>query len=216
MIGDRSGRSFARGSAAGFPAALFAFFLLLAACRNDGGAPTAADGSLPPLLAPFSAAVEMAPIMEAYSASSSCPWGFAHLGIDFAPKGSQAGFQAVADGTVARKELFRNEQNGLWQVNVELRHSAGTPGIIYAFEPWTADRARAEEQLAAIGVEGGSRVVAGQPLGTLLKLGPGAHVHFGVGESGGDICPEPLFTPEARDAILELIRRRYPGAAMCY
>lgn len=42
-----------------------------------------------------------------------------------------------------------------------------------------------------------------------------AHVHFHLESNSGLVCPEPYFTPEARDSILNLIHREYPDSSIC-
>jgi len=71
-------------------------------------------------------------------------------------------------------------------------------------------------QLANILVSVGQNVTQGDIIGNLYTVGDFAHVHFGLYENGVAICPEPYFTSQARNSILNLLRLIHPDASMCY
>ncbi len=84
----------------------------------------------------------------------------------------------------------------------------------------TANQADGETQLANILVSQGQSVSQGDLIGYPYNGGEGAHVHFGLNRfvaGGGDplVCPEPYFTQEARDSILNLIYREDENANIC-
>jgi hypothetical protein len=142
-----------------------------------------------------------------------------HRGIDFQPSGNLIPFRAVSSGVIENIELMQLESTSNWQVEVEIKYNS-TYTAYYAFEPMTAVQADGEIQLANISVSVDQAVSQGDIIGYLYSAGEGAHVHFGLFEyipNGGDptICPEPYFTPEARDSLLNLIHREYPNANIC-
>ncbi len=173
------------------------------------------DTASPLLLVPYKYQSEMASINEAYSESPNCPWRFKHQGIDFFPKQDLALFQAVTSGEITYVERFYNEHSKKWQVNLELRINSVYVAR-YAFEPGATLPSQADTQMAHIFVQKGERVSPGQELGRLLVRAEGAHVDFGFFKNQVPICPEPYFTQEARDSILVILHRRYPGASICY
>lgn len=197
---------------------------VLAGCHCDrdeenpagpGGGSNTGDTTRPTMVTPYQYQSEMSSINEAYSETASCPWGFVHLGIDFFPRGDLAGFRAASAGIISRVEKFHNSGNGLWQVNLDLTINSKYR-LGYAFEPFSSLEAQADTQLMNIMVNVGQTVAQGQALGRLLARGGGAHVHFSLYRNGTNVCPESYFTPEARDSILALLHRSYPGAFLCY
>jgi hypothetical protein len=199
-------------------AALLGFVLSGCPCERDDdptGPGGTADTTRPVMMTPYQHQSEMNVINEAYSETTACPWGFIHKGIDFFPAGDLATFRAVNSGTIDKLEKFYNSGNGYWQVNLDLRfNSMYRTG--YAFEPMSASPAHADTQMLNMSVSVGQTVVQGQVLGRLLVRGGGAHVHFGLYRNNADICPESFFTAEARDSILSILHRTFPGAALCY
>ncbi len=184
----------------------------LADCTGDSTGGTDADFIM---ITPYAAIGEMGPINEAFSATASSPWGFAHNGIDFFVQGSSAVFRAVVSGRITRVELSQNEVTGNWQVQVTLTYNS-TFEVLYTFEPMTPSPADGTDQLAAIVVSQGQSVIQGETLGSLLMRGAGTHVHFGVVVNGSWVCPAPYFTADAREEILGLLQAAWPGAQLCY
>jgi hypothetical protein len=173
------------------------------------------DSEPPVMITPYQNISEMSVINEAYSESSSCPWGFIHQGIDFFPVSDLATFRAVSNGTIERIDRFYNTGNGYWQVNLDLRINS-VYRVGYAFEPMSSNSADADTQMSNILVTQGQTVTQGQALGRLLVRGGGTHVHFGLYKGNNPICPESYFTEDARNSILLILHRTYPGANICY
>ncbi len=169
----------------------------------------------PVMSTPYVNSSDMEPINEAYSATSSAPWGFAHDGIDFAPTGDLKPFQAVFPGTIESIRLWANDKTGNWQVNVRIIYNS-TYSAEYAFEPMTTSQTDGQTQLSNILVSKGQSLAQGQVIGALFASGENAHVHFGFFRGGAVFCPGPYFTQEAKDSILALLRILFPGASMCY
>jgi hypothetical protein len=167
------------------------------------------------LVTPYVSESDIASINEAFSAGEDSPWGFEHRGIDFFPDGDLGPFQAVCSGVVATVDLWQLDTTSNWQVSVRIICDP-TYAAIYAFEPMAAVEADGKSQLAHVAVSEGQSVAQGDIVGFLLAPNKGSHVDFGFYASGDPICPEPYFTPEARDSIVRLIRATWPGAKMCY
>lgn len=199
-------------------AVLLGFVLSGCPCERDEdptGPGGTADTTRPEMMTPYQHQSEMDVINEAYSETTACPWGFVHKGIDFFPAGDLATFRAASSGTIDRLERYHNPVSGTWQVNLDLKINS-MYRLGYAFEPFSALEAHADTQMANMSVSVGQAVSQGQALGRLLARGGGAHVHFGLYRNNTDICPESFFTAEARDSILSILHRTFPGAALCY
>jgi murein DD-endopeptidase MepM/ murein hydrolase activator NlpD len=208
-----------RKSATLLLAVLLGFVLSGCPCDRDEDNPAGpggtADTTRPTLVTPYAYQSEMNVINEAYSETTACPWGFVHLGIDFFPVGDLATFRAASAGTIERLERYHNPVSGTWQVNLDLRINS-MYRLGYAFEPFSTNEAHADTQMANISVVQGQSVIQGQVLGRLLARGGGAHVHFSLYRDGTNVCPESYFTLEARDSILAILHRTFPGAFLCY
>jgi murein DD-endopeptidase MepM/ murein hydrolase activator NlpD len=172
----------------------------------------------PVMVTPYVRARDVATISAAYSSGFGNPWdGNPHPGIDFNIRENLRPFRAVFSGTIGSIELWQNDINGFWQVDVTLvfnsRYSA-----YYAFEPMTGARADGQTQLDNILVSVGQSVSRGDLIGNLLNSGEGAHVHWGLFDDANntDICPESFFTDAARESILNIINRDHPDWEMCY
>ena len=167
------------------------------------------------LLTPYIHETDMATINEAFSIDACAPWGFGHGGIDFFPTGNLKPFRAVSDGTIESIDKLYNAPVDKWQVNVNLRIDA-TYWAGYAFEPMSDQESDADFQLTQLLVSEGQTVAQGDVIGYLLTVGPGAHVHFSLYEVWDPICPDPYFTPAARNSILNVLRWTWPYAQICY
>jgi hypothetical protein len=169
----------------------------------------------PELIAPFTDASAFGPVKEAFSATASAPWLFAHDGIDFFPLGDGTPLRAAALGTVVERTLWRNPTSQNWQVNLRVVYDDHYE-VEYVFEPFSAVTADGEAQLAAVVLAPGTTVVPGDPIGSVKVAGNGAHLHFGLKKDEVAICPEPYFTEAGAAAVLDLIHRDHPTWAMCY
>lgn len=177
---------------------------------NSGG-----GGDNISMLTPYLSNSDMASINEAFSSTSSAPWGFQHNGVDFFPAGNNKPFQAVASGTVEAVSLWQNNLTSNWQVNVRIKVNP-TYSVEYAFESFSASRTDGNTQLANISVSVGQIVTQGNTIGNLLTVNPGAHVHFTLLLNSISICPENYFTVSAKDSLLALIHKDHPTWNMCY
>ena len=181
-------------------------YLLL---KGKGGGPP------PSMITPYKNASDIASINEAFSASANAPWGFAHNGIDFFPTGDIKPFQAVFSGVVTKVKLWQNDKTSNWQVNVTLEFNSSFSAE-YFFESFSQNMADGQTQLSNILVSVGQSVSQGDIIGKLYTAGSGSHVHFGLMKDGDAINPEPYFTQDAKNSILEILHRTYPGANMGY
>jgi hypothetical protein len=180
-------------------------------CENGGGE----DGNSGDIsmITPYVNETDMTRV-DPFSSSNNSPWGRAHDGIDFHATGNFKPFQAVCSGVVDDVILWQNNIN--WQVNVRIIYNS-TYSVEYAFEPMTNVQSDGETQLANISVSDGQTVSQGDTIGYLCTAHEEyAHVHFGLHKNWVAICPEPYFTPEARNSILGLIHKDHPDWNMCY
>jgi len=167
------------------------------------------------MITPYFNQSDMASINESFSTSNNAPWGFEHRGIDFFPNADLRPFRAVSSGVIDEVRLWQLQSTLNWQVSIRLIYNA-TFVVNYAFEPMTHVQADGQTQLDNIRVIGNQTVAQGDTIGFLHTAGNGAHVDFSLFQDWEPICPEPYFTPEARDSILNLLHVVWPDADMCY
>lgn len=111
-------------------------------------------------------------------------------------------------------EVWQLDATSNWQVCASI--VCDSIYSIYAFEPMSTLQSDGETQLDNISVSKGQTVAQGDLVGYLLVTNAGSHVDLGFYENRNGVCPEPYFTGEARDSILNLIRVVWPGADMCH
>jgi murein DD-endopeptidase MepM/ murein hydrolase activator NlpD len=167
------------------------------------------------MITPFKDISDMSAVNDGFSSTAEAPWGFVHNGIDFFPDGNLKPFQAVSSGRVEDVKLWQNDKTLNWQVNIRIKYN-NTFSVEYAFEPMSQNESDGQTQLENIYVTSGQNLSQGEIIGKLFVVADAAHVHFGLYKDGNAICPEPYFTPEAREAILTLLHNVFPGANMCY
>lgn len=84
-----------------------------------------------------------------------------------------------------------------------------------------------QTQYENISVEEGQMVAQGDTIGSLKMFNDASHLHFGIwqfgqtkfqvyGISGIPVCPEALFTTQAKDSILNLLHVTWPNVEICY
>lgn len=190
----------------------FAASLLSWSCGRGGSTLPAAEITM---LTPYKNSDDMSGIHRTFSADASAPWGVAHNGLDFFPSGDLKPFQAVCSGVIEEVRLWKNPVVSTWQVNVRIKYNK-TYSVEYAFEPFSTDSLDGETQLRNIFVSRGQAVSPGSIIGNLHIAGSAAHVHFTLMKNWEGICPEPYFTREAKESILNLIRRDHPDWNICY
>lgn len=192
----------------------FSLLLLLACCqKKEDEAPTG-TGDIS-MSVPYLTSSDVQGVYEAYSTGNNSPWGFAHNGIDFFPKGNLMPIKAVAPGKVVELKLWKNNQSVNYQVNVSVQYNS-LYTVCYIFEPFSDKESDGQIQLQNILVANGRNISAGQLIGKLHAVGNGAHVHFGLNKDGNATCPETYFTPIAKDSLLTMIHKTHPDWNLCY
>lgn len=197
------------------------------------------DVTQPPLLTPFVNESDMTEIKAGFSAEYSIsPWEFVHDGIDIYPQGDLKAFQAACSGIVDAVVLRQAGVESNWQVEVLIQCDdyVADPdmggyfipfSVDYVFETMSNIQADGQTQLANISVIEGQAVTQGDIIGYLDVAGEDAHVHFGLVQFGSSafimdgvtsipLCPEPHFSTQGKDAILNLLHVVWLTAHMCY
>ncbi|MBN1894708.1 hypothetical protein JW906_09440 [bacterium] len=172
---------------------------------------------------PYADRTEFKFIHPGYSASadSGAPWGFLHQGLDLIVAQDSARVIAPADGVVEEINIYQNEHNALWQVNLRVRYNEE---FVYhlLYEPRARTREEDERQRAAIPLAVGQKVKQGDPFGVVYDFSPedpasiGSTLHFDIWKGEENICPAPYFTAEAYAGMLALLRAMYPEGELCY
>jgi hypothetical protein len=197
------------------------------------------DVTPPPLVTPYINESDMTEINAGFSSDNSIsPWGFVHDGIDIYPQGDLKPFQASCSGIVDSVELRQANPGPNWQVEVLIECNNYVSdldkggyfipfSVDYVFEPMSSIQTDGETQLANITVNQGDTVSQGGIIGYLYATNVNAHVHFGLVQFGSSafstlgvpsipLCPEPHFSTEGKDSILNLLHVVWPSANMCY
>ncbi len=200
---------------------------LIVACVFVGLGAASSWAAPKALSLPVTSLADISAIREAFSASTACPWGFVHNGIDFMPNppvGSTVAYVAAVDGKVAAVTPRQNNITGNWQVNVDIDVQGGDSGpgaelgLTYVFETFSQAEADRDRQVSLLAVAPGRHLKRGDLVGRLWAANSGAHVHFGVlsGSPPAAVCPRPYFEAPARVAIVSKLDETWPGAAICY
>lgn len=192
----------------------FSLFLLLVGCKKKEDEAPTGTGDIS-MSVPYLNSSDVQGVFEAYSTGSNSPWGFAHNGIDFFPKGNLMPIKAVAPGKVVELKLWRNNQSVNYQVNVSVQYNS-LYTVLYIFEPFSDKESDGQTQLQNILVANGRNISAGQLIGKLYAVGNGSHVHFGLNKDGNATCPEAYFNLIAKDSLLNTIHKTRPGWNLCY
>ncbi len=179
----------------------------------------------------------MARIRAGFSADgSSSPWGFENRGLTIFPNGNLRAFSAACSGTVGSVQLRQSSATANWEVAVLINCDLYVPNTgeyfpplsaAYVFEPMSGLEADGQAQRALISVGQGQTVAQGEAIGQLSANAEQAHVQFSLlkyatdrysalGVSGIAVCPETHFSAGAANSVLNLLRRAWPDASMCY
>jgi murein DD-endopeptidase MepM/ murein hydrolase activator NlpD len=153
---------------------------------------------------------------EAWSTSNSCPWGFAHNGIDFDFKNDTTVI-AAAPGQVERIDLmdFGADKENRYTVNLGIRFNA-TVLITYGFEPWTNQTAGRAQQVVMFKVAIGTWVAKGDPIASFLMVGVSAHIHFGVIQDNIFRDPSLYISSGAIVELLAMVQSFHPTWLISY
>ncbi|MHA1734367.1 MAG: hypothetical protein ACTSU5_20700 [Promethearchaeota archaeon] len=172
------------------------------------------DSALDEMGVIFKDANDICGFSEGFSTTESCPWGFVHLGIDFFfSNGSQ--FVAASPGQVIGVDPKQNERTGRYQVGLAIRFNTSVI-LNYNMECFSDLPEDADRQIAMLNVSVGTWVVKGQYLGTFLKIGSGAHVHFDVIEDEQKYCLEKYYGAPDLAELVELVHSYHPTWDVCY
>jgi len=153
---------------------------------------------------------------EGFSNTDNCPWGFVHEGLDYFYNNNSA-VLAAAPGKIIDIQYRDNGdyvENRYW-VRIDTLFNR-TVEVSYNFESWTNKTADWENQQRMISVQKGDWVEKGQEIGRFLKIGDGAHIHFGVKERKNTYCPQKYLSTTAYNELLSLVHFYHPIWDLCY
>ena len=161
------------------------------------------------LITPYVNESEMREIRDIYNAEyTNLPWGRVHDGLDIYPDGDLKPFQAACSGRVHK--IFVSSE----QVSMLIACNA-TYSLEYYFEAQAPDTG--QTQLDNITVVEGQAVSQGDIIGYLYTAAnpERAHVHFTLSKNAVPNCPEPFFSLDDRNSILNLVGVAHQDADMC-
>ena len=137
---------------------------------------------------------------------SDPPYHRVHDGLDIYPDGNLKPFQAVCSGRIIW--MYTGDDLVIVMLACNSKYA-----VEYNFE--TQVPGTGQDQLDNINVVKGQTVSKGDIIGSLYAINDSAHVHFTLHENWIPICPEPHFTIEANNSVLNLLDEGHP-AGMCH
>ena len=163
------------------------------------------------LVTPYVNEADMRDINDYFNAvydTMNMEWGRIHDGLDMDPNDNLRPYQSVCAGRVRKIYVF-DEQVTL------IIDCDDTYSVDYNFETQAPNTGQI--QLGHILVTEGQLVDQGEVLGYLYSAEnpERAHVHFTLYEHAVPICPEPFFTPAARQSILNLLAVVHDDGLIC-
>ena len=153
---------------------------------------------------------------EGYSESDACPWGFEHNGLDFFLLNNSKVI-AAAPGLV-EEIRWRDYGEGVvnrYHISMSIRFNKDIT-LGYNFEPWTQLESDKDKQLAMFKVQEGDWVELGQEIARFLYVEESAHIHFDISLNHEQTCPQPYFSTEGYNEMMEMIHSFNPSWNMCY
>jgi len=151
--------------------------------------------------------------IDAVQGYGEMTWGDFHNGIDIGVNHSTE-LIAWCDLRITDLKTWFNERGGHWQTNIGAAYNWKYRFDV-AVESWALNETYANYQKDAITVRVGQKVSAGDSLGHLLCYGEGAHIHFGLKQSGENVCPYNYMTPYAESLIDEYFALFGSGGTIC-
>jgi hypothetical protein len=161
------------------------------------------------LVTPYVNQADMREINDYFNAQyDDLPWGRIHDGLDIDPNDNLRPYQSVCAGRV--KEIYVFDAQVTLVIDCDTTYS-----VDYNFETQAPNTGQI--QLDNILVTEGQLVAQGEVIGYLYSAeNPDrAHVHFTLYQDAVPVCPEPFFTPAARESILNLVAIRHTDVIMC-
>lgn len=153
---------------------------------------------------------------QAWSTSNTCPWGFAHNGIDFEFKNATTVI-ATAPGQVERIDLmdFGADKENRYAVNFAIRFNS-TVLVGYGLEPWTNHTADRDRQAAMLKVTVGMWIAKGDVIASFLMAGVAAHIHFSVIQDNTFRDPSLYMSSDTIVELLAMIQSFHPLWQLSY
>lgn len=169
-------------------------------------------GAAPPLTltTPYKNEADIQHITNGFSSNeklSPSQWGYIHDGFDIYPVEDLKAFQAVCSGRV--HWMYTGSEQVIVMLACDSTYTAE-----YNFE--TQSPQTGHIQLDNIMVAVGQDVSQGDIIGYLYADNVEAHVHFSLHKDWIPSCPEPYFTPQAKDSMKELLRKTFQINDLCY
>ena len=151
-----------------------------------------------------------------YSENSSCPWGYAHPGIDYALNNNSNVISAIPGQVIdVMVQDYGESAENRFMIHVVIRYNISLT-VDYAFEPWTNKSTDKDHQLELLDIEEGDWVQKGDKIATFLKAGISAHIHFMVHENNIIQCPCEYLGTSDHAELMNMILSFQPEWDLCY
>lgn len=154
-------------------------------------------------------------ISKTYSASTSCPWGSIHLGLDIKLY-SNAKVRAAAPGQVINKSIGdRGLVSDRFYINLTIQYN-DTTYIEYIFELMSNTYSYATTQLSEISVNIGDWVPIDWDLAFYKPANANSHIHFSVVENEMRPPLNKYFSSSAYNNMTDLLHSFSPTWNLIY
>jgi murein DD-endopeptidase MepM/ murein hydrolase activator NlpD len=151
--------------------------------------------------------------IDAVQGYGEMTWGDFHNGIDIGVNHSTE-LIAWCDLRITGLKTWFNEGGGHWQTNIGASYNWKYRFDV-AVESWALNETYGNLQRDALTIKVGQIVKQGDSLGFLLSFGCCAHIHFGIKESGTNVCPYQFMTPYAQSLVDHFFALYGSGGTIC-
>ena len=151
--------------------------------------------------------------IDAVQGYGEMTWGDFHNGIDIGVNHTTE-LIAWCDLRITGLKTWFNEGGGHWQTSILAAYNWRYKFDV-AVESWALNETYANLQRDAINLKVGQTVERGDSLGYLLSHGESAHIHFGLKESGENVCPYNFMIPSTQSTVDHFFALYGSGGTIC-
>ena len=166
------------------------------------------------LIDPFEDISDISQVINGYSNTSSCPWGYVHLGFDFYFD-DMAKVMAAASGQITSIEIIDRFISPRYFVRVIIKYN-DTTQLIYDFETGTSLYTDAELMLSFISKNEGDWLVLDWNFALFRKICADSHIFFTVEENGVRYPIDRYYSSYGFGIMEELVHSFHPTWNVCY
>ena len=164
----------------------------------------------------FSSKSQIYTVINAYSNTSDCPWGYVHQRFDFFFTFNQR-FYSAAPGVVdAIYVIDRGSGLNRYAINVTIKFNSEIQ-CEYILELYTDNLTNIMNQLSKIYITEGEWIMLGWAIGDFQQVSAASYIHFAIRENGEYLPLDKYFSSSAYNLMMNLIHDYQAGwNYLCY